>query len=237
MFLRYRSQGIIIKKEDRGESDQFFTVYTKDFGKIKVLGKSIRKISSKLRAGVGLFYFSEIEFIQGRNYKTLVDSVVVDKFKNIRGDLEKTIIAHKIVEVFDKLIQGQEKDISLFDLLLQALIDLDSNKNQKIVYYYFLWSFLSLLGYSPNLYNCSICQNKLEYKKNYFNLEGGGIICFDCFLKERKGTEISPSLIKVLRIILKNREMLFNLKIQQKEIDLLRNISQKYLLSFIKTYE
>jgi len=47
MFLKYRTQGLIFKKEERGEADQLFTVFTRDFGKLEVLGKAIRKISSK----------------------------------------------------------------------------------------------------------------------------------------------------------------------------------------------
>ena len=141
MFLRHRTQGIILEKEDYKEADQFFTVYTKDFGKIRILGKGIRKISSKLRSGMDVFYFSEIEFIQGRNYKTLVDAVLIDKFKNIRTDLEKTVIAYKILEVFDELIRGEEKDKKAWDLLSQSLKYLDDGKEQRMVYYYFFWNF------------------------------------------------------------------------------------------------
>ena len=84
MFERYRTQGIIIKKDDWKESDQFFTVFTKDFGKILVIGRGIRKVSSKLRSGMETFYFSEIEFIQGKKCKTLVDAVLIDNFRNIK---------------------------------------------------------------------------------------------------------------------------------------------------------
>ena len=76
MFLNYRTKGFIFKKEDRGEADQLFTIYTKDFGKLEILGKAIRKISSKLRSGAETFYLSEIEFIQGKTYKTLTDAIL-----------------------------------------------------------------------------------------------------------------------------------------------------------------
>ena len=237
MFLRYKIQGIILEKEDYKEADQFFTVYTKDFGKIRILGRGIRKTSSKLRSGMDVFYFSEIEFIQGRNYKTLVDAVLINKFKNIRTDLEKTVIAYKILEVFDELTQGQEKDEKAWSLLSQSLKDLNDGKEQKMVYYYFFWNFLSLLGYTPNLYCCSICQNKLEYKKNYFNLEEGGILCSNCFKKENEGRGIDPDLIKILRILLQDKKVVFNLKIKQNQIDLLKKLSQDYLSSFINKHE
>lgn len=46
MFVHYRTQGLFIKEEDRGEANQLFTIFTKDFGKLEILGKAIRKISS-----------------------------------------------------------------------------------------------------------------------------------------------------------------------------------------------
>ena len=51
MFTHYRTKGFILKKRNQGEANQLFTVFTKDFGRIEILGKSIRKITSKLRAG------------------------------------------------------------------------------------------------------------------------------------------------------------------------------------------
>jgi len=83
MAAQYRTRGFVLTKEDRGEADQVFSVFTEDFGKIKIKAKSIRKIKSKLRSGIDLFCFSEVKFIQGRTVKTLTDAVVIEKFKDI----------------------------------------------------------------------------------------------------------------------------------------------------------
>ena len=237
MFLRYKTQGIIIKKDDWKETDRFFTVYTKDFGKINVLGRGIRKIASKLRSGMEVFYYSEIEFIQRKNYKTLVGAVLIDKFEGIRIDLKKAIVAYKILRIFEDLIQGQEKDEKTWALLLDSLKGLNDQEDYEIVYYYFFWNLLSLLGHTTNLSRCSICRNKLEYKKNYFNLKDGGIVCPNCFKKGLGWKEISPDLIKILRILLKDKKMVFNLKINQNQINLLKELSQDYLSSFTNKYE
>ena len=110
MAIHYRTRGFILKKTDLREADQVFDIYTKDFGRLKILGKAVRKIKSKLRTGAELFYLSEIEFIQGRTYKTLADAVSIERYENIRKDLEKLEIFYQIAEVTDNLIKGQEKD-------------------------------------------------------------------------------------------------------------------------------
>ena len=225
MAFRYRTQGWVFKKEDRGEADQVLTIYTKDFGKIKVLGKGIRKIKSKLRYGADLFYLSEIEFIQGKVYKTLTDSQVIKKFNN---DLDKFKIAKLISETLDELIKGEEKDKKVWSLIKETFLNLNNWKSD-LIYFNFLWNLLSILGYKPELYKCNLCGRKLSPKDLYFDSESGGVI--DC---EKKGERVSIEFIKTLRIILeKDWQTLSKLKVGKDCRKLLNNISNKYL-SYIK---
>jgi len=120
MFTHYRTQGFILKKIDRGENDQLFTIFTKDFGKLEILGKAIRKISSKLRSGAELFYLSEVEFIQGKTYKTLTDAILIENFPNLRRNLERLSTVYKISEILDNLIKGQEPDEQIWHLLKET---------------------------------------------------------------------------------------------------------------------
>ncbi len=239
MAVHYRTQGFVLKKTDLREADQVFDIYTKDFGKLEILGKAIRKIKSKLRSGADLFYLSEVEFIQGRSYKTLTDAITIEKFKNVRNDLEKLKVAYQIAEVADSLIKGQEKDEKIFNLLNEAFDKLDKLKIEncklKIVYYYFFWNLLSILGYQIDLYDCVICRKSLIPLKLYFSSEEGGIICAVCFDKANERMDISSEVIKILRLLLKKDwNILLRLKIQDSHKKELEIISENYL-SFIKS--
>ena len=160
MALHYRTQGFILKKVDVGESDRIFTIFTKDFGKLEILAKALRKITSKLRGGMELFYLSDIEFIQGKTHKTLTDAILIERFPNLRKDLKKLKIAFEISEIIDNLIKGEEKDEQIWQLLRKTLERLNnvylSIKECWLIYYYFLWNFLSILGFKPQLNFCSI---------------------------------------------------------------------------------
>ena len=125
-FVHYRTRGFILKKNDRFEADRFFTIFTCDFGRIEVAARAIRKITSKLRAGVELFYLSEIEFIQGRTYKTLTDTVVLEKFEEVRKNLEKLKTAFKISKVLDNSLRFEEKDKRIWDLIVETFSLLDN---------------------------------------------------------------------------------------------------------------
>jgi len=233
MATYYRTQGYILKKTDWREADQLFTVFTEDFGKLKILGRAIRKIKSKLRSGAESFYLSEIEFIQGKTYKTLTDAVLINKFKNIRNDSDKLEIAAQITESLDELIKGQEPDKKIWELLDEVFNRLN-NKSSKLIYYYFLWNILSILGYQIDLYNCAFCQKKLIPLNLYFSPEQNGILCVKCFDKANDKIDISPEVIKILRLLTeKDDGILSHLKIQDSHEILLKEISDSYF-SFVK---
>lgn len=233
MFVHYRTQGIFLKKIDRGEVNQLLTIYTKDFGKLEVLAKAIRKITSKLRSGTEIFYLSEIEFVQGKTYKTLTDAILIEKFADLRNDLKRLRVAYKISEDLDNLIKGQEPDEKIWHLLNETFQKLNnrqlSNVNCQLSYYYFLWSLLSILGYQPELYNCSLCQKKLVPEKLFVSPKEGGVICQNHDKELKLSKEIGLETVKILRIILKKDwPLLTKLKIEKSNLKSLNVITNQY---------
>lgn len=243
MFFHYRTQGFILKKENRGEADQILTVYTKDFGKLEILAKSIRKITSKLRSGAEVFYLSEIEFVQGKNYKTLTDAIALKKFEKIRKNVLKLDIAFRISEVVDQLVRGEEVDERIWYLLKETFTQLNNQKlksfNLQLLYYYFFWNLLSYLGYRPELYNCVLCQKRLKPERLYFSSKEGGVICQNCFEKNKTtAIFIKPEIIKILREMLKkNWKILERLKKERTVFYSLEKISKNSLGKILENNE
>jgi len=236
MFVHYRTLSLIFKKDDRGEADQVFSVFTKDFGKIEVLGRAIRKSKSKLRGGADIFYLTDMEFIQGKAYKTLTEALLVEKFPNIRKELGKLKISHKIAETLSSFLKGEEKDPKAWDLTVNTFNQLNqtslSLKYSLLLYYYFFWNFISALGYTPQLYNCVICQKKLSFGQLYFNNQEGGTICGPCFKKIKRGQKINQDFIKILRFLLeKDWDKVKKLKINQEHLKTLSIACDDYLFS------
>lgn len=242
MYFPQKTQGLIFKKENLGETNQLFKVFTRDFGKLEILGKGIRKISSKLRSSIEIFYLSEIEFIQGKTYKVLINATAIEKFKHLRKSLKRLAIAYKIAEVLDSLMKGEEKDERIWNLILETFKNLD-NPNLpfticNLQYYYFFWNLISYLGHKPELYSCVLCEKKLKPKKIYFNEEEGGIVCDKCFLKTKKGKEIDPKIVKILRAFFeKGLDFFKKIKINKRDFQQLDEVSQSYLNFLTLNYE
>ena len=110
MAVHYRTQGIILRKQDMGEADRVFTVFTKDFGKLKLRAVSERKITSKLRGGLELFYLAEIEFIQGKTHKTITDAFSLCSYPALRSNLGRLRMMARFAEIADDIISVQEPD-------------------------------------------------------------------------------------------------------------------------------
>jgi len=235
MRIHYRTQGFVLKKEDLRETDQLFTVYTKDFGKLKILGKAIKKIKSKLRGSFQPFCLSEIEFIQGKTYKTLTDAILIKNFSELKKDLIRLKIIYQIAEVLDSLIKGEEKDEKIWELLNEVFEKLNNNSlpiiHCSFLYYYFLWNLLSILGYRPELHNCSSCQKKLTLEELFWSPKEGGVICNNCSKKIKiQLFSIDPDTIKILRLILeKDWSILKRLKIEKEKEKKLEQLSENSL--------
>src|SRR3989338_6676684 len=188
MSVYYRTQGFVLKKIDLREADQVFVIYAEDFGKIEVLGRGIRKIKSKIKPGIDLFYLSEIDFVQGKKQKTLIGATAIEKFKNIRNSPEKLAIVYKIVNVADDLINGQEQDGGIWNLLREVFDKLNNSDFNvqssmfKVIHYYFFkkrgrfWGRCEGERKSSGLTNVGLSQDAIKILRILENKSWGMLI-------------------------------------------------------------
>lgn len=234
MFTHYRGKGFILKETERGEADKVLTVFSRDFGRIEVLAKAVRKMQSKLRGNVPLFSISEIGFINGRSYKTLTDAALLSDFSNLKKNLEKLEIAYGIVDVFVRLVQPPQRDKRIWDLLKEVFSHLNSRQLSvealPIIHSYFLWRLLAILGYQPELYFCLDCRKRLEQENLGFSAKGG-VICESCRRKNNVlAASVQVNIVKILREIYKrNLKELGLIKLDSEYWQDLEKLSAFYL--------
>jgi len=233
MITKHRTKGFIFKKTDRAEVDRVYSVFTEDYGRLEVFGKAIRKINSKLKSGIDIFYFSEVEFIQGKSNRTLTGAVKLKNFNGIIKDFEKTKVAHKISNTLDVFLKGQEKDGKIFSLIDEVYSKLNdstlSHEHCALLYYYFFWNFLSLLGYHPQVVKCAECFGVLDQEKLYFSDKDGGVICGNCFNINKNAIGVNADFVKILRLILKKDwQVLSRLRVEENLKKTIEDVSESY---------
>src|SRR3989339_1380352 len=108
-------QAIILSRRDFREYDQIISVYTKEQGKLELLARGIKKITSKNSAHIEPFSVVDIDIAEGHEINHLTKVQPVEYFKNIRQDLQKSLAAQYVVSITDKFVQVGERDERIFE--------------------------------------------------------------------------------------------------------------------------
>ncbi len=252
----YKIEGIIIKREDFGEASLVLNIYTKEYGKLRVVARSAKKAKGKLKGHLELFLDVEMILAYGKNIDTITSSVTNENFSNLRNNLEFSFGAYYIVELVDKMTTEEHRDERIFYLLKKVFLFLDKLASVEtrhclvsVEYYLTILLFqihlLSLAGFSPELNKCVVCGKPIKSGKNYFNFFKGGVVGSECV--SRPDTKcpighlvndvlISDNTIKLLRLFQFNsgdaKEYNLHLNKNFKIIDKLK-VDEKLVLNAI----
>src|SRR3989338_7335833 len=83
----YHTDALVLGARARGEADMMISAYTKDFGGVTVLAKSVRLEKSKLRGALDMFSLAHIGFVAGRDIYRLTHAESLCVFPRLREDM------------------------------------------------------------------------------------------------------------------------------------------------------
>lgn len=124
----YSTEGIILKRIDVGETDSLFTIYTKDFGKIRAFAQGIKKEGAKLKGHLEVLNLSTIHFVLGRGGERLTHASAIHYWPKVRADFDKIVVALEIASRIDEACFPGEKDEPLWSLLYGSLSALEGGR-------------------------------------------------------------------------------------------------------------
>src|SRR5512138_1662228 len=117
----YRTDAIILRRADFGEADRLLTVFTPQFGKVRLLAKGVRKTTSRKAGHVELFMLTDMLVAQGRTWDIISQAEIVEAYRNLREDLDKTSHAYYLAELLDRFTEEHDANAPLFELLALSL--------------------------------------------------------------------------------------------------------------------
>ncbi len=155
--MTYKTEGIILKYTDLGENSRLLTIFTKDFGKIQVQAKAVKKSTSKLAGHLELLTLSQLVLAQGRFLDIVIDAFTVNSFKGIRASLKCQAAAFCVAELIDNLTGEGQADRRIFNLLIKVLeflnqkeiLERESFDIFRLLMVRFGLRLLVLLGFAP----------------------------------------------------------------------------------------
>ncbi|RME75936.1 MAG: DNA repair protein RecO [Chloroflexi bacterium] len=198
----YRTDAIILRRSDFGEADRLLTVFTPQHGKLRLLAKGVRKITSRKAGHVELFMLTDMLVARGRTWDIVSQAEVVEAYPPLRTDLQKTGWAYYLAELVDRFTEEHDPNQPLFELLAFTLARLGHTDDPFIVLRYFELHLLGLTGYQPQLHFCLTCETPIQpVENNYFTLSGGGVLCPEHGHALSHAEPIPLPVLKVLRFL------------------------------------
>lgn len=161
----FRTEGVIIRRRNVGEADRILTLFTKKHGKLRVLAKGIRRITSRRGPNLELFNLVTLYLHKGKTFDIVTEAQVTNTFVRIRKNLELVGLAYYVCELIDSLCPEHQPHPKVFDLFVSTLEELDSGVIRR-----FELGLLSELGFLPkyiastNLNATSFIERILERK-------------------------------------------------------------------------
>jgi len=168
--MLYKTPAIIIKRIDLKDADRLIIAYTKEFGKVSLKAKSVKKETSKLKGHLELFILTYLMFAKGRNSNIITGAETINPFHFLHSNLVNLFYAYYFSEILDKMIIGPEKDIRIWNLILESFYRLDSSQTDlEKLRKNFESNLLNYLGYgfskNPLEVIQSVCYDKINSYK------------------------------------------------------------------------
>lgn len=126
-------EGIILKRRNLGETDRILTVLTHQKGKISVLAKGVRRITSRRSGNVELLNRSILYLHQAKSFLILTEAQTIDTYQKLKMDLTLSTYAFHIIELVDKLTAENQENRILYEHLVNVLQRLSRNPRQILV--------------------------------------------------------------------------------------------------------
>lgn len=145
----YTSEGIVLSRKNYGEADRILIVFSKNYGKLSLLAKGIRKIKSKKRGHLEIFSRIKFSAVKGSGMDIMTEAVTLNDFAGVRVNLNKVSLAYYFCEVVNKITHEDGNPSKIYLLLSNSLEKLEIETELKKLRLEFIYKILTEMGYWP----------------------------------------------------------------------------------------
>ncbi len=231
------SEGVVLKGWKFGESSKIVSIFTKDFGKVRMIAKGCCSLKSKFKGcleslnHIHLIYYNK----ETRDLQLLSKTNLIDPHYSIIGNPVKTSLALATTELVEKIVEDENPGIDLFELLIHTISSID--KGKKFIegfFWYFEEHLIDIMGYKANWNLCLTCKKSLGFDGGLFQPDSGGLLCRECS-KNYGGLRISAETLEILYFLQKESiDSAANLRPNSYQIAEIRKMYNFYFKTHIE---
>lgn len=222
-----KTNGIVLRETQYRDSDKLMTLMTQELGKLTVKARGAKSARSKNKAACQLLAYSEFTLSEHQGRYTVTETVPLEQFAELRGDLELLALASYFAQVTDTVAQEGDPQPELLSLLLNALYALGRLRlPQRTVKAVFELRLACLAGFLPDLRGCLACGRE---DCDRFNVTQGALQCASC-PGDGIRMPVSPAALAAMRYICScPAKRLFAFQASDEALRQLHDIAEAYL--------
>ena len=219
--------GIVIAENNMGDFDKMLTILTPNLGKIGCSAKGSRRPKSLLLSGTQFLCFGEYMLFKGSDHYTMNSCETIEMFYNIRTDLDKLTYASYITKIINDVTTENQNSFNTLKLFLNTLYMIsETDKDLDFITAVFKLRMLKILGFAPNIRECTCCKTKENL--THFSIIDNGFKCSSCSKQDTGSISMSdPTRNAIMYIMSADPKKIFSFELSekcQKELELIANI-------------
>ena len=149
-----RTDAVVLRAFDYGETSQIVTLLTRQHGMIGVLAKGARRPKSRFGSTLQPMAYVQVvySYKENRGLQTLREAAHVERWPALAADLERVAVAMRLVELTRALLHEGDPNPMAFALLVRSLNWLNATPSHPAnVLPWFQLRLASLLGFAPDV--------------------------------------------------------------------------------------
>ncbi len=229
----YKVDAIVLRSIDCGAADKLLILFSRDFGRIKVMAHGVAKPFSRKRGSVQPFTYSRFLIRRGRDLDSVSQCEGIEMFPFLRHDLKAIGYASYLSELVLSVTPEGEQNKPLFHLFLETM-RLMGEGGAEVLTRSFEIKVAVLMGYRPVLDACAHCGEPLAGRP-FFSAGAGGALCQACGAGDLQAACVSRGIVEILKALINRpQERLHQLKISAADKKLIKALLYEYLRYYLE---
>ncbi|MEW5798040.1 MAG: DNA repair protein RecO [Bacteroidota bacterium] len=199
------TEGVVLHAMDFRDTSKIVTVYTKKFGKVKVIAKGVRSRKNKFGSSLEPMTIALLVFYkkEQKDLHLLSKSEIAVVLNNVQMSPDRIFTGLALIELITMVMHDEEENAKVYELLVRSLQAVNqTEKNHINILLSFMVKLFGELGFGMDLGECSVCRkgvDVLNVPYLFLRLSDGKITCSNCADAQHSGgTKINNGLWKSL---------------------------------------
>jgi DNA repair protein RecO (recombination protein O) len=177
----YRDDAVVLRVQKLGEADRIVTLLTRRHGRVRAVGKGVRRTTSRFGARLEPFGHVDVQLYAGRSLDIVTQVETIDAYgADLVADYARYTAGTAVLETAERLTaEEQEPSLRLYLLVVGALRALVAGEHHpSLVLDAFLVRAMATAGWEPALSDCARCGAPGPHRA--FSVPAGGSVCPTC---------------------------------------------------------